>query len=148
MHNCNIDSTDSCTSVVKCTNATMSLCPVSISLIVFAEFNPNEWFLLVSNFHKEVCCLEHRFLFCNWPFLKVFILYVSDLWIVCNDLIKHLEWTLLCFCVYSIYSRPIWILLIWYYVCMHSMITYQTDFVLFWMTYLLKRIFNRPRYDD
>lgn len=85
------DFTDSCTSIVKSTNATLSYGPVLMSFIVFAKCNPNERFLLVSNFCKEICCLGHIFLFCNWP-LKVFFC-ILWLWIVYNDLIKHLEWT-------------------------------------------------------
>lgn len=40
--NSDTDFTDSCTSIVKSTNATISLSPVLISFIVFAKLNSNE----------------------------------------------------------------------------------------------------------
>ncbi len=107
------DFTDSCTSIVKSTNATVSLSPVLISFIVFCKIE-SKWTILTCfyNFCKEICCLGHRFLFCNWPYLKVFFLYVSDLWIVNNYLIKHLEWTqwFVCFlvCISSDFCMDIW----------------------------------------
>lgn len=87
------DFTDSCASVVKSTNATVSLSPVLISFIVFEKLNPNEQFLLVSIISVRKSVVWDTYFYFVTGLIEGFLsrLYVSDLWIVNNYLNKHLE---------------------------------------------------------